>query len=82
MLYVWKGWINAQWRGTTPWSNASNRRLCLDRSARLRSLTRRGCQFASSYVLWALPSGLLAICSRDRCNLNYSFFRLRLCPYE
>jgi hypothetical protein len=64
------------------WSNVSNRRLCLDRSVRLSSLTRRGCQFASSSGLWVLPSALLAICSRDRCNLNYSFFGLRLWPYE
>src|ERR1700704_3141086 len=27
-----------------------------------------------------VPSGLFAICNRDRCNLNYSFFELRLCP--
>jgi hypothetical protein len=72
-----------------PTRNSEELRLCRTSTTvdfavidRLVSLTRRGCQFASSVVLWALPSGLLAICSRDRCNLNYSFFGLRLCPYE
>ena len=75
------GRINAQWRGYV-WPNVTNLRLCPDRSVRLSSLTYRGCQFASSFVLWAVPAGLLVICSRDRSNLNYSFFELRLCPYE
>src|SRR5260221_404079 len=84
ILYVWKGWINAQWRGTTLASGRASPTVdcCLDRSVRLSSLTCSGCQFASSFVLSALPFGLRVICSRDRCNLNYSFFGLRLCPYE
>jgi len=55
-----------------------NVRLCQDRSARLSSLTHGEGHFEISYMLVA--SGLFAICNRDRCNLNYSFFGLRLCP--
>lgn len=32
--------------------------------------------------LVAPTSGLLVICNRDRCDLNYSFFGLELCPYQ
>jgi len=51
MLHVWKGRTNAQWANHAyVWSNVSSHRLCLDRSVRLSSLTRKGCLFASSFA--------------------------------
>jgi hypothetical protein len=47
-----------------------------------RFVDTQGMSVRISFDLWTLPSGLRAICSRDRCNLNYSFFGLRLWPYE
>jgi hypothetical protein len=37
------------------WSSVSTVRLCLDRSSRLSSLTRRGRQFESNFEPLALP---------------------------
>jgi hypothetical protein len=58
MLYVLRGWINAQWRGNTRASAgraSPTVRLCLYRSARLSSLTHRGCQFEGDFELLPLP---------------------------
>jgi hypothetical protein len=58
-------------------SSVSNCRI-VDRF-RLSSLTYGNVSTQAVVALWAQPSGLLAICCRDRCNLIYSFFGLRLC---
>jgi hypothetical protein len=64
MLYVLRGWINAQWRGTR--ERLQPCRLCLYRSARLSSLTHRGYQFESNFELLPLPP----VCSQSAVEIG------------
>jgi len=68
MLYFSRGRINAAMAGNTRASGRASPtvRLCLDRLARLSSLTHRGCQFESSFELLALP----LVCSQSAVEIG------------